>query len=84
MMRQSSKIFLTLLTLAGTTYSDESNHISIKFDTEFQCWDIPCQLTPFLAFFCQTSPILLKFGMFLGVDRKMSQTKFQVSKSNSF
>ena len=44
-------------------------------------WDIPCQLTPL---FCRPSPILLKFGMFVGLDEKMSHTKFQVSKSNSY
>ena len=46
--------------------------------------DIPRQLTPFSAFFFQPSPISLKFGMFVGLDDKMSHTKFQVSKSNSF
>ena len=40
-----------------------------------------CQLTPL---FCRPFPILLKFGMFVGLDEKMSHTKFQVSKSNSF
>ena len=45
---------------------------------------IPCQLTPFSAFFCRPSPILLKFGMFVVLDEKMSHTKFQVSKSTSF
>ena len=40
-----------------------------------------CQLTPL---FCRPSPILLKFGMFVGLNEKMSHTKFQVSKSNSF
>ena len=45
---------------------------------------ILCQLTPFSAFFSRPSPILLKFGMFVGLDEKMSDTKFQVSKSNSF
>ena len=44
-------------------------------------WDIPCQLAPL---FCRPSPILLKFGMFVGLDEKMSHTKFQFSKSNSF
>ena len=46
--------------------------------------DIPCQLTHFSAFFCRPSPILLKFDMFVGLDEKISHTKFQVSKSNSF
>ena len=40
---------------------------------------IPCQLTPFSPF-----PILLKFGMFVELGKKMSQTKFQVSRSKSF
>ena len=48
------------------------------------CRDIPCQLTHFSAFFCRPSPILLKFDMFVGLDEKISHTKFQVSKSNSF
>ena len=43
--------------------------------------DIPCQLTPL---FYRPSPILLKFGMFVDLDEKMSHTKFQVFKSNSF
>ena len=46
--------------------------------------DIPCQLTPFLAFFGRPYPILLKFSMFVGLDEEMSHTKFQVSKLNSF
>ena len=47
-------------------------------------WDIPCQLTCFMTFFCRPSPILKKFVMFVGLDEKMSHTKFQISKSNSF
>ena len=43
--------------------------------------DIPCQLTPL---FSRPPLILLKFGMFVGLDEKMSHTEFQVSKSNSF
>ena len=30
------------------------------------------------------TPLLLKFGMFVGLDKKMYHTKFQVSNSNSF
>ena len=44
-------------------------------------WDIACKLTPL---FCRPSPILLKFGMFVGLDKKISHTKVQFSKSNSF
>ena len=59
--------------------------LKISFFVITPCqWDIPCQLTPFSAFFCRPSPILLKFGMFVGLDEKMSHTKFQVSKSNNF
>ena len=57
---------------------------SFVIQVMFRNRDIPCQLTPFLVFFGRPSPILLKFGMFVGLDEKMSHTKFQVSKSNSF
>ena len=53
-------------------------------NSESYHWDIRCQLTPFSVFFCQPSLILLKFGMFVDLDEKMSHTKFQVSKLNSF
>ena len=55
-----------------------------QFASEKARGDIPCQLTPSSAFFGRPFPILLKFGMFVGLDEKMSHTEFQVSKLNSF
>ena len=45
------------------------------FDKPSTSWDIPCQLRPL---FCRPSAILLKFGVFVGLDEKMCYTKFQV------
>ena len=43
----------------------------------FEYWDILCQLTPFSAFFGRPSPILLKFGMFVGRMRKCLTPNFK-------
>ena len=44
--------------------------IQLEESTDLSNWDIPGQLTPFSTFFCRSSPILLKFGMFVGLDEK--------------
>ena len=54
-----------------------NQNIFNKYEAPYaNIWDIPRQLTPFSTFFCRPSPILLKFGMFVGLDEKMSHTKF--------
>ena len=79
LVRTTEMIFYKL-TLSLSEFQGKQSSL---FD-DIANWDIPCQITLFSAFFCQPFPTLLKFGMFVGLDEKMSHTKFQVSKSNNF